>query len=304
MGILIQNHIYIYYSKGIEKKLSSNLKSSLFKEKINSHILCQLNEQNEIRELKFITKKRGRKSLDEDNPNSKKSNKKINAIKKVHDKFYNDNIRRKIKSLYHKYIINLLNNLIKQKLKRIKKKFVKMNIIITKDVSIEYNRNLLNKSIKDIIVDVSKKYSNKDINKNVIKFIEAQKNNEEIIKILNMTYEDLFTNYYLKSNKNDISNNSFEAHKEILLKKYGEKYLSLFIQNTENFKEFFINGKNRKSKKEQIVNTIDIPLENDITESNTNEIENTEKYKIKKVMVSSYVQTDLCDINSKLICFG
>lgn len=298
MGILIQNHIYIYYSKGIEKKLSSNLKSSLFKEKINSHILCQLNEQNEIRELKFITKKRGRKSLDEDNPNSKKSNKKINAIKKVHDKFYNDNIRRKIKSLYHKYIINLLNNLIKQKLKRIKKKFVKMNIKITKDVSIEYNRNLLNKSIKDIIVDVSKKYSNKDINKNVIKFIEAQKNNEEIIKILNMTYEDLFTNYYLKSNKNDISNNSFEAHKEILLKKYGEKYLSLFIQNTENFKEFFINGKNRKSRKAEEVESINIPLLEEAKKVN-----NINEYYLNKNMVSSSTETDIFGINKKLLVF-
>jgi hypothetical protein len=298
MGILIQNHIYIYYSKGIEKKLSSNLKSSLFKEKINSHILCQLNEQNEIRELKFITKKRGRKSLDEDNPNSKKSNKKINAIKKVHDKFYNDNIRRKIKSLYHKYIINLLNNLIKQKLKRIKKKFVKMNIKITKDVSIEYNRNLLNKSIKDIIVDVSKKYSNKDINKNVIKFIEAQKNNEEIIKILNMTYEDLFTNYYLKSNKNDISNNSFEAHKEILLKKYGEKYLSLFIQNTENFKEFFINGKNRKSRKAEEVESINIPLLDE-----TKKVNNINEYYLNKNMVSSSTETDIFGINKKLLVF-
>ena len=298
MGILIQNHIYIYYSKGIEKKLSSNLKSSLFKEKINSHILCQLNEQNEIRELKFITKKRGRKSLDEDNPNSKKSNKKINAIKKVHDKFYNDNIRRKIKSLYHKYIISLLNNLIKQKLKRIKKKFVKMNIIITKDVSIEYNRNLLNKSIKDIIVDVSKKYSNKEINKNVIKFIEAQKNNEEIIKILNMTYEDLFTNYYLKSNKNDISNNSFEAHKEILLKKYGEKYLSLFIQNTENFKEFFINGKNRKSRKAEEVESINIPLLEEAKKVN-----NINEYYLNKNMVSSSTETDIFGINKKLLVF-
>lgn len=298
MGILIQNHIYIYCSKGIENKLSSNLKSSLFKEKINSHILCQLNEQNEIMELKFITKKRGRKSLDEDNPNSKKSNKKINAIKKVHDKFYNDNIRRKIKSLYHKYIISLLNNLIKQKLKRIKKKFVKMNIIITKDVSIEYNRNLLNKSIKDIIVDVSKKYSNKDINKNVIKFIEAQKNNEEIIKILNMTYEDLFTNYYLKSNKNDISNNSFEAHKEILLKKYGEKYLSLFIQNTENFKEFFINGKNRKSRKAEEVESINIPLLDE-----TKKVNNINEYYLNKNMVSSSTETDIFGINKKLLVF-
>ena len=173
-----------------------------------------------------------------------------------------------------------------------------MNIKITKDVSIEYNRNLLNKSIKDIIVDVSKKYSNKDINKNVIKFIEAQKNNEEIIKILNMTYEDLFTNYYLKSNKNDISNNSFEAHKEILLKKYGEKYLSLFIQNIENFKEFFINGKNRKSRKAEEVESINIPLLDE-----TKKVNNINEYYLNKNMVSSSTETDIFGINKKLLVF-
>ena len=173
-----------------------------------------------------------------------------------------------------------------------------MNIKITKDVSIEYNRNLLNKSIKDIIVDVSKKYSNKDINKNVIKFIEAQKNNEEIIKILNMTYEDLFTDYYLKSNKNDISNNSFEAHKEILLKKYGEKYLSLFIQNTENFKEFFINGKNRKSRKAEEVESINIPLLEEAKKVN-----NINEYYLNKNMVSSSTETDIFGINKKLLVF-
>ena len=37
-------------------------------------------------------------------------------------------------------------------------KFVKINSRITKDISIKYNRNLLDQKIKDIIIDISKKY--------------------------------------------------------------------------------------------------------------------------------------------------
>lgn len=260
------------------------------------------NEENKINQIKFLTNKRGRRRKTKIKKNENDLDKNLET-EKVHDKYSNDNIKRRIKAFFHKYIISLLNNLIKENLKQYKFKFVKMNSKITKNIAIEYNRGLLNTKLKDIIVDISNKYPILDNNKNCIKFIESQPNNEKLIQILNMTYNELYNNY-LNSNKINTVENSYEAHKEFLMKEYGKKYLKKFEENAETLVNFFINGKNRKSKKEQIVNTIDIPLENDITESNTNEIENTEKYKIKKVMVSSYVQTDLCDINSKLICFG
>ena len=260
------------------------------------------NEENKINQIKFLTNKRGRRRKNKIKKNENDLDKNLET-EKVHDKYSNDNIKRRIKAFFHKYIISLLNNLIKENLKQYKFKFVKMNSKITKNIAIEYNRGLLNTKLKDIIIDISNKYPILDNNKNCIKFIESQPNNEKLIQILNMTYNELYNNY-LNSNKINTVENSYEAHKEFLMKEYGKKYLKKFEENAETLVNFFINGKNRKSKKEQIVNTIDIPLENDITESDTNEIENTEKYKIKKVMVSSYAQTDLCDINSKLICFG
>ena len=260
------------------------------------------NEENKINQIKFLTNKRGRRRKTKIKKNENDLDKNLET-EKVHDKYSNDNIKRRIKAFFHKYIISLLNNLIKENLKQYKFKFVKMNSKITKNIAIEYNRGLLNTKLKDIIVDISNKYPILDNNKNCIKFIESQPNNEKLIQILNMTYNELYNNY-LNSNKINTVENSYEAHKEFLMKEYGKKYLKKFEENAETLVNFFINGKNRKSKKEQIVNTIDIPLENDITESNTNEIENTEKYKINKNMVSSYAQTDLCDINSKLICFG
>ena len=251
------------------------------------------NEQNE--KLKFITKRRGRKIKESDN--------KINEEKMVHTKFSNDNIKRRIKALYNSYIIILLNNLIKERFTKIKMKFIKIYIRATKDIGIIYNRNLLNSKIKDIIINASNKYKDLDNNKKCIKFIEEQKNNEEILNILNMTYKDLYNDYYLKSTKDNNGDNSFEAHKEKILKLYGKEYLDKYIENTENFVEFFMTGKNRKCRKPKEVDTIDIPtVENELIKTgSTNDTNLDNLLDNKKQMVSSFAQTEICDINSKLI---
>ena len=243
--------------------------------------------------FKFKTKKKGRKKkLSSISENQKTRASDSNDI--VHNKYSHDNIKRRIKALFNTYIIRLLNNLIKQKYKNSRHKFLKMNIRVTKDIGIEYNRNLLNKPLKEIVVNVSNKYQNKE-NNNIkcIKFIEGQKDNEEIINILNMTYEQLYINY-LKTTKNDSQENSFEAHKEKMLNLYGKEYLDKFIQNTQNFLEYFKKGKKRKSRKPPEVDIINIPFEF----NKNNEIEDN---KIDKIMVDSFTQTDLCDINSKII---
>ena len=251
------------------------------------------NEQNE--KLKFITKRRGRKIKESDN--------KINEEKMVHTKFSNDNIKRRIKALYNSYIIILLNNLIKERFTKIKMKFIKIYIRATKDIGIIYNRNLLNSKIKDIIINASNKYKDLDNNKKCIKFIEEQKNNEEILNILNMTYKDLYNDYYLKSTKENNGDNSFEAHKEKILKLYGKEYLDKYIKNTKDFVEFFMTGKNRKCRKPKEVDTIDIPTEENelIKTGSTNDTNLNNLLDNKKQMVSSFAQTEICDINSKLI---
>ena len=251
------------------------------------------NEQNE--KLKFITKRRGRKIKESDN--------KINEEKMVHTKFSNDNIKRRIKALYNSYIIILLNNLIKERFTKIKMKFIKIYIRATKDIGIIYNRNLLNSKIKDIIINASNKYKDLDNNKKCIKFIEEQKNNEEILNILNMTYKDLYNDYYLKSTKENNGDNSFEAHKEKILKLYGKEYLDKYIKNTKDFVEFFMTGKNRKCRKPKEVDTIDIPTEENelIKTGSTNDTNSNNLLDNQKQMVSSFAQTEICDINSKLI---
>lgn len=251
--------------------------------------------------LNLTQKRRGRrkKYLNNGKRNSANESFKIVNESKVHNIYSNDNIKRRIKTLFNNYIIRLLNNLIKQKFPNFKMKFVKINKRINEDLGIEYNRNLLNKSIRDIIIDVSKRYSNKGNNKDCIKFIEQQKDNEEILNILNMTYKE-FYNFYLKSTKINSLDNSFESHKEKLLVLYGKVYVDKFIENAKNFLEYFINTKKRRSKKVKEIDIIPIPLEINIKESNQNN--DIDKSIFSKISVST--QTDICDVNSKLIFFA
>ena len=115
----------------------------------------------------------------------------------------------------------------------------------------------------------------------------------------------------MKSNKKDILNNSFEEHKEKLLKKYGKEYLSLFIKNAENFIEFYLKGKNIKLRKGIEVESIDIPSEKDVEKDTKTyefngfiEDKDYENYYLNKNMVSSFIQTDIFDINKKIIIFA
>lgn len=306
-----QSEIYNKIGKETESlPLNNNahLKLNMF-EVLNNIPQCNLMTEKKVNnEFKFITSKRGRKNKNIENDNEifyKPSKNKVE-----HNKYCNDNVRRRIKALFNKYIITLLNNLMKKKFIKNKLHFVKMEIRVTKDIGIEYNRNLLNKTIKEIISNVSNKYQNADNNKICIKFIEDQNDNEEILNILNMTYRDLYIDYYLKSTKENSLDNSFEAHKEYILSSDGKDYLETFIKNAENIVEFYTKSKNRKHRKIEEVDVINIPYINEIIETSdsANIINNHElveqKMKTNTVtMVSESTQTDLCDINSRLIAF-
>ena len=247
---------------------------------------------------KFLTKKKGRKKKSQEIKQEEEKGEKI-----VHSKFSNDNIKRRIKGLFNNYIVNLLNDLIKKKFRKTKIKFVKMDIKNTKDIGIEFNRNLLSKPIKEIIIDVSNKYQDLNNNKNCIKFIKEQKNNEEIINLLNMSYKDIYSNYYLVSKD---SENSFEAHKEKVLETCGKEYLEKFVNNAEGFIDFFTNGKNRKARKQKEIEAINIPIENegsDLSTMNEGIGDNLENYFLNKNMACSEAQTDICGIYSKIIVF-
>ena len=185
-----------------------------------------------------MNKKRGRKNQKSNEPEHEKT----------HSKFTDDNLKRKIKTHFHNYIIALLNSKLnfpkdEQKIVR----FGKMNSNITQNITVEYNRNLFKKKIKDIVIEVSDKYQNKQNNSECLEKIMKNPNiNNEVITFLNMTYEDLYLNYYLKSTKEP---ESYEKHKEKLRQKHGEIYVNKFIKNAEELINFYNVCKERKSRK-------------------------------------------------------
>ena len=90
---------------------------------------------------------------------------------------------------------------------------------------------------------------------------------------------------------------------------HGKQYLDKFIENAEHFIEFFFNSKNRRSRKFEEIDIINIPLENEKIETtyNSNELTNSESSGNKDLkinMVSNSTQTEIGDINSKLIFFS
>ena len=111
---------------------------------------------------------------------------------------------------------------------------------------------------------------------------------------------------YLKSSKKDSSDNSYEAHKEKILESYGKEYLEKFVKNAENFIEFYTKGKQRKPRKEGQLKSIDIPIDETSETTSNKEIKNDgdENALFNKKMISSYAQTDICNVNSKLISFS
>jgi len=251
-----QNNIW----KNIENQ-NKRIKTKFFKRKkieINEVERPILKNNKSHLKTKLLKKKRGRKKLNDSN-NS--------ILISKHDRNSDDNLKRKVKTHFHNYIIALLNSKLKLEPGKEKLKFVKINSEITQNITIEYNQNLFKKKIKDIIVQTSEKYQNKNINRECINYIMSTKSiNLEVINLLNKTYEDMYLNYYLKSTKDSFDsqpNESYESHKE-KLKQFGNEYLNRYIKNAENLLNFYATAKKRKSKKRENENNLSLLSEPNI----------------------------------------
>ena len=206
-----------------------------------------------------IKRKRGRRNL--------KSGEEYEVA--LHTKDNDDNIKRKVKTHFHNFIVAFLNMLIKNtiKTKRLYK-FRKMSSKITQDITISYNKRLMETPIKEILIQVSHKFKNKDINLHYIEKIAQIKggnainnpNIQTLNDILNIPYKDMMNNFYLKSTKKlfekEKNDESFEKHIENLINKYGYNYAMKFKQNAENFVNFYITSKQRNHKNSDMQNLL------------------------------------------------
>ena len=244
----------------------------------------------------LINKKRGRK-------------KKLIKLNKneagIHNKYSDDNLKRKIKTHFHNFIIAYLNMKSKNILLK-HKKFGKISSDITQNIGIEFNQQLFDKKIKDIVVQISDKFLDKE--KNIISLetiLKKADKDSEIIHLLNMNYKDFYINYYLKSTKKTFEgekeDESYESHIEKLEKIYGNKYIKNFKRNAESLITYFYKTKKRirKKKSQKLISPIILfnSPEDKINNSNYDYNEDHNKEKDlegpSKIMISVYTQTEM-----------
>ena len=224
----------------ITKKDLENV--SLFKSKVRK-TRNKKSENNE--EEKILGKKLGL------------GRKKKNGIEKgKHNKYSPDNIIKKIKRIFFKYIIIYIN-LIKEKHAPNKEENFQF-----KNLSYEnYINNLkkdkeillLNKPLKDFVsLEISSKHGlNFDFNRQKMeKILEEEKDNQKLKFLLNMTFDewiDIFT--FKKKVDDDLEFNGLQDVLEDLYDKVDDEYFSRFIFYLFNYKNWFHNKKARKPKK-------------------------------------------------------
>lgn len=206
------------------------------------NIIIEANENNNINNIVEINEnKRGRRNNDEEN-----------STPANHNKFSEDNIMRKNKAAINRFILDLLNNSIKNKNYK-KTKFLPINTDMSQNLKIDLNLELLDRSIYDIFTktELNNRHQKKgDWNKKLIEKICEEKTEQETIYILSLSYRDILEfiknkklNYILEKirKKEEKSKNN----KNFDLEKYMNKVKDLFI----NYEDWFKKRKGRKTEK-------------------------------------------------------
>lgn len=274
--------------------------------KINQILLIDKNENKEEsleqKNQDFLIKKRGRKNKISNN-NDK--------MLRIHDKFSDDNLKRKIKTHFHNFLIAFLNMKSKNILSK-KYHFGKMSSEITQNITVEYNQNLFVKKIKDIIVEMSDKFQDKDRNRIALQIImKKANNNDEIIQLLNTNYKDMYINYYLKSTKETFkdytTDESYESHIKKLEKIYGKEYIFDYKRNAQELISVFYKLKKRVRNKQfkELIKPKFFHFNNSNKDYNYSDIfcmlsqyinENTPNFPVnQRIMTSTSTQTDMID---------
>ena len=166
-------------------------------------------------------------------------NKKINN--KMKRKDMADNKRKKIKSnFYNKYLNKELNNLLKDL--KVQKKFSNLSQVYIANVTIKFNKRIMNLTLKEHMLDDSFKLNKKmkkiDIkqyenNKKIITYLENKYDkNIEIINFLNMKIRDIFIKYF----QSDTYKESIEDLKK---KGFSFEYIDNYREVANDFVSFF-----------------------------------------------------------------
>jgi len=229
--------------------------------KLNS--LKQLNSsKNKVDEYNNKEeKKRGRKRKREINNDNEYS-----VDKKAHNKFSDDNLRKKCKNTILKYALKFINEKIKEKYKnkighgKFKKELKILNQEKKAKSTVDFDKSFLTKTLKDIFSgDISARFYNfsKDYNRELIKSLIQDKDEERkqfFIKLFNITFIECLK--YFREDKEALNIEELNGFKKISLikdefiKKHGNDYVEMFIHYLNNFEEIINNKKGRNRRRE------------------------------------------------------
>ena len=235
---------------------------------LNKKNQVKLDIGNTINSIKIKSKnnnnnsfKRGRKRIREEKIDYKKNNN-----KKTHDKYSDDNIRKKCKNTVLKYALEFINTIIIEQYKgnighgKFKKELKIVNQKNKINSTVNNDKSFLQKTLKEIFSEnISARFYNfpKTHNKVLIESLINEKDEEKKIfftKIFNITFLECLK--YFREDKDFIKEDlegfkRFSSITDLLIIKHGKEYTDMLFQYLKDFQEI-INSKKareRRSKK-------------------------------------------------------
>ncbi len=207
-------------------------------------------EQNEIKE-----KKRGRKT-------------ERTEVSNPHNKFADDNLRKKSKHIILSEILTFLNSKLKEIYKDnigngiLLKQLLTLNHKQKANIIVNDNKQFLQKTLQEIFSDdISRRYTNfpSDHNKNLINRL-LEEDDEEKRKYFNtlfkLTFSEVLCHFQGKQIIKELV--GLKTYKEAMKKYEDEKdYYENLIYHLTNFEEIINSKKSRRSRKQKKVEAID-----------------------------------------------
>jgi hypothetical protein len=205
------------------------------------------------------------------NTNSKLGRKRKNSSEdRYHNKFSDDNLLRKCKHVLLNSLLHYINYIIKKKYKgnigydNNRKILLKINQRNKVNSNVNFNREFLKKTIKDIFSDtVSSKYIrySQDHNKKIIKSLlneEDEEKNKFFNKLFNLTFFDCLKYFRGQENIKELNgmlrlNDTIAKSKT---KEYDYDYLDSLQQYIKNFENILFQKKSRNRKKKKTLTLI------------------------------------------------
>jgi len=219
-------NFFNYYQK-YEKPINSNINNNNNKENLfEKNSLLNVKEKDLKKYLKESKKIKSRCGRKRNNNNDENNNNEENE----HDKYSDDNVRRKIKRILLTYLLKYINKQIKIIYKGkigkgiLKKELKIINQSLIVNTNVDYNKELLNKTLREIFSeDLSKRYTTLplDYNRKVIKELMNDVDEEKRIyfqKLFNITFIESLKHFRGEQNKILEGLESFDETNEIKYK--------------------------------------------------------------------------------------